>query len=133
HGAQIAFMNPGGIRAGLTPRPTGEVTYGDLFSAQPFGNALITMTLTGTQLKTLLEQQWDPAQHNGELILQVSNGFQYSWDSTRPVGQRVDASSMRLKGASIDPAGQYRVTVNSFLSYGGDNFSVLKQGTSRVE
>jgi 5'-nucleotidase len=132
-GAQIAFMNPGGIRGGLVFRAPGQVIYGDLFSVQPFGNALITMSLTGAQIKALLEAQWDSSQPNGELILQVSKGFEYSWDSTRRVGDRVDAASMKINAKPIDPAKTYRATVNSFLSYGGDNFGVLKSGTDRVE
>ncbi|MFY0528520.1 bifunctional metallophosphatase/5'-nucleotidase [Archangium gephyra] len=124
-GAQVAFMNPGGIRADLE---AGDVTYGEAFDVQPFGNTLVTMTLTGAQLHTLLEQQWE-----GSLVrvLQPSRGFGYTWKASAPVGQKVDPASLRLHGAPVDPAGRYRVTVNSFLAQGGDNFRVLPTGTER--
>ncbi|HYO55154.1 bifunctional metallophosphatase/5'-nucleotidase [Archangium sp.] len=124
-GAQVAFMNPGGIRAELD---AGDVTYGESFSVQPFGNALVTMTLTGAQLHTLLEQQWE-----GSLvhILQPSRGFTYTWKASALVGQKVDPDSLRLNGAPVNPAGRYRVTVNGFLAGGGDGFRVLTQGTER--
>ena len=73
----------------------------------------------------MLEQQWlDPKRPR---ILQVSKGFSYTWDNAKPYGERVIADSMSLNGAPIDPAASYRVTVNDFLSAGGDGFSVLKQ------
>ncbi|AKJ07429.1 5'-nucleotidase [Archangium gephyra] len=124
-GAQVAFINPGGIRTDID---AGDVTYGEAFSVQPFGNSLVTMTLTGAQLHTLLEQQWE-----GSLvrILQPSRGFSYTWKASAPVGQKVDPASLRLNGAPVDPAGRYRVTVNSFLSNGGDSFRVLTEGTER--
>ncbi|PTL75554.1 bifunctional UDP-sugar hydrolase/5'-nucleotidase [Vitiosangium sp. GDMCC 1.1324] len=124
-GAQVAFLNPGGIRGDLD---AGDVTYGEVFTLQPFGNSLVTMTLTGAQLHTLLEQQWE-----GKLvrILQPSRGFSYTWKASAPVGQKVDPRSLRLQGAPVDPAGRYRVTVNSFLAGGGDGFRVLTEGTER--
>ncbi len=124
-GAQVAFLNPGGIRGDLD---AGDVTYGEIFTLQPFGNALVTMTLTGAQLHTLLEQQWEGSNPR---ILQPSRGFSYTWKASAPVGQRVDPASLRLNGQPIDPAGRYRVTVNNFLSNGGDGFRVLAEGTER--
>ena len=124
-GAQVAFINPGGIRAEID---AGDVTYGEAFSVQPFGNSLVTMTLTGAQLHTLLEQQWEG---NLVRILQPSRGFGYTWKASAPVGQKVDPASLRLNGAPVDPAGRYRVTVNSFLSNGGDGFRVFNEGTER--
>jgi 5'-nucleotidase len=62
--------------------------------------------------------------------LQVSNGFNYTWDSAKPYGDRVLADRMSLNGQHIDPAAAYRVTVNNFLSVGGDGFTVLKDGTA---
>lgn len=133
-GAQIAFMNPGGIRQDLAASaPDGTATYGDVFSVQPFGNTLTVMTLTGAQLKTLLEQQFDNPSAGSSRILQVSKGFSYSYDSTAAAGSRVDPASIKLNGQTIDPNASYRVTVNSFLAGGGDNFAVLKAGTNRLE
>ena len=127
-GAVMAFTNPGGVRIDITRREDGAVTYADLFSSQPFRNQLVTLTLTGKQIKDMLEQQWfDPKRPR---ILQVSKGFSYAWDNSRPDGERILADRMSLNGAPIDPAAGYRVTVNNFLSVGGDGFTVLTQGTA---
>jgi 5'-nucleotidase len=127
-GAVIAFTNPGGVRADIIHRETGAVTYADLFSSQPFRNQLVTLTLTGKQIKDVLELQWrDPKRPR---ILQVSKGFGYAWDSTKPDGERVIAERMSLNGRTIDLASSYRVTVNSFLFVGGDGFNVLTEGTA---
>jgi 5'-nucleotidase len=127
-GAAIAFTNPGGIRSDISRRPDGAVSYADVFASQPFRNQLVTLTLTGAQIRNMLEQQWlDPARPR---ILQVSKGFSYAWDSTKPFGRRVIAERMALNGQRIDPAAAYRVTVNNFLSVGGDGFTVLKDGAA---
>lgn len=132
--AVVAFMNPGGIRTDLlydSPAGTlGEVTYGEAFTVQPFGNSLVTMTLTGAQIDTLLEQQW--LGQASPRILQVSDGFAYTWDADAPAGSKVDLSSIVIDGESISATATYRVTVNSFLADGGDNFTVLRQGISRL-
>jgi 5'-nucleotidase len=126
-GAVIAFTNPGGVRTDIAGKESGAVTYADLFASQPFRNQLVTLTLTGKQIKDMLEQQWrDPKRPR---ILQVSKGFAYAWDATRPDGERIIAERMSLNGQTIDPAARYRVTVNNFLSVGGDGFTVLIQGT----
>ena len=127
-GAVIAMTNPGGIRINVTRKDEGAVSYADLFASQPFRNQLVTLTLTGAQIKNVLEQQWrDPKLPR---ILQVSNGFSYSWDDARPYGDHVLADSLSLNGTPIDPAASYRVTVNNYLSVGGDGFTVLKDGTA---
>jgi 5'-nucleotidase len=134
--AVVAFMNPGGIRADLTFAASGAegdggVTYGEAFSVQPFGNSLVTMTLTGAQIDTLLEQQWVGQAPEGR-ILQVSDGFTYTWDAAEPVGDRVDDTTIAIGGTPIVLTTEYRVTVNSFLADGGDNFAILTEGTSRL-
>jgi 5'-nucleotidase len=127
-GAVIAFTNPGGIRTDIPKKEDGAVSYADLFASQPFRNQLVTLTLTGIQIKDLLEQQWlDPKRPR---ILQVSKGFHYVWDAAKPYGEHVMADRMSLNGQQIDPATSYRVTVNSYLALGGDGFAVLKQGTA---
>ena len=133
-GAQIAFMNPGGIRAALGMPVDGLVRYEDLFSIQPFYNNLVTMTLSGAQVLTLLEQQWHskPDGETGGRVMQVSQGFVYTWDSARAVNQRVVPGSARLNGQPIDPLGNYRVTCNAFMASGGDSFLMLRLGTERV-
>jgi 2',3'-cyclic-nucleotide 2'-phosphodiesterase (5'-nucleotidase family) len=137
-GAVVAFQNPGGIRANIlfasSPggEAPGEVTYGEAFTVQPFGNSMVTMTLTGTQLDTLLEQQFDNPTPGASRMLQVSNGFTYTWSASAPTGSKVDIGSIRIDGVPVDPAGTYRVTVNNFMAEGGDNYLVLREGTNRV-
>jgi 5'-nucleotidase len=137
-GAVIAFTNPGGIRADLIydqlsgGELPGQVTYGEAFSVQPFGNDLITMTLNGTQIDALLEQQFDNPSPGSKRILPVSKGFSYTWNESAPTGEKVEISSIKINGTSIDPRSPYRVTMNSFLADGGDNFSVLKTGVDRT-
>jgi 5'-nucleotidase len=127
-GAVIAFTNPGGIRTDIIKKNGGAVTYADLFASQPFRNQLVTLTLTGAQIKALLEQQWaDPARPR---ILPVSRGFSYAWDGSKGDGQRVIADSISLNGERLDPSASYRVTVNNYLAQGGDGFTVLKDGTA---
>ena len=136
-GAQIALMNPGGIRANLTfanstgGEADGQLTFGECFTVQPFNNLVVTQTFTGAQLKSVLEQQLFPATGGTAVrILQVSAGFTYTYDTTRPAGDRV--LNMALGGVPIDPAGTYRVTTNDFLANGGDGFTNLTLGTNRV-
>lgn len=137
--AVAAFMNPGGVRTDILVSQisggevAGQVTYGEAFSVQPFSNNLVTLTVTGAQLKTMLEQQWQLAGGVEKAnILQVSAGFSYAWDSARPMGDRVDAASLMLNGAPVQAAAPYRITVNAFLADGGDGFAVLKSGTERL-
>jgi 5'-nucleotidase len=128
-GAQIAFMNPGGIRTDLD---AGPVTYGEAFSVQPFGNSLVTMSLTGAQIDTLLEQQFSGGNAGAPRVLQPSAGFSYTWDPNAPAGAKVDPATIRLNGTPLDPQATYRVTVNSFLAEGGDAFAILTEGTDRL-
>ncbi|MFC7441911.1 bifunctional metallophosphatase/5'-nucleotidase [Laceyella putida] len=122
---EFAFMNPGGIRADL---PAGTITWGHLYTVQPFGNDLVKMTLTGAQIRTLLNQQFqDPSRIR---ILQIS-GLRYTYDPNRPADDRV-VSIVKADGTPLDPAATYSVTVNSFLASGGDGFTVLKEGTDRT-
>jgi 5'-nucleotidase len=135
--AVVAFMNPGGIRDELDfvasgAEGDGNVTFGEAFSVQPFGNSLVTMTLTGAQIDTLLEQQFDNPEVGQQRFLQVSEGFTYTWDASEPTGSKVDPATIMIGGVAVDPAASYRVTVNSFLADGGDNFFVLAQGTDRL-
>lgn len=126
--AVIALTNPGGIRTDIVPKENGAVSFGELFASQPFRNRLVTMTLTGNQLKVMLEQQWlDPKRPR---ILQVSNGFSYAWDASKPFGERVMAERMTLNGRPIEPGSGYRVTLNDYLAVGGDGFTVARQGTA---
>ena len=126
-GAVIALTNPGGIRTDIAKNETGQLTYADLFASQPFHHQLVMLTLTGHQIKDLLEQQWlNPSRPR---ILQVSRGFHYTWDGAKPYGDRVIADRMLLNGQPIDLTARYRITVNSYIAAGGDGFTVLRQGT----
>lgn len=141
--AVIAFMNSGGIRAdfiyagSFAGEGDGNVTYGEAFTVQPFGNSLVVKTLTGQQLYDLLNQQWASGQFaDGGRTLQVSNGFGYKHTFVPNVsllGQNyVCDGSVTLNGQPIDKTASYRVTMNSFLADGGDNFSVFRLGTDQL-
>ena len=109
------------------------MTYGEAFTVQPFGNSLVTMTLTGAQLKTVLEQQFQGCgTQNRDRILQVSAGLTYAWSRSAPACGKVDPASLKINGVAIDLNATYRVTVNSFLADGGDNFQALREGTDRL-
>ena len=133
----VAFMNPGGIRGNLD---AGDVTHGEAFGVQPFSNIVTTMTLTGAQIETMLEQQFTvntgssagSLRSLGPTILLPSTGFAYTWDPAGPAGDRVDPDTMMLNDEPIDPVGTYRVVVNNFLATGGDDFPILNSGTERV-
>jgi 5'-nucleotidase len=142
-GAVIAFMNTGGIRADFTfagstaGEGDGNVTYGEAFTVQPFGNTVVVKTLTGQQLYDLLNQQWAVGQFaDGGRTLQVSGGFTYKHTfvpNVSPLGANyVCDGSVMLNGTPIDKAASYRVTMNSFLASGGDNFTVFNLGTNQL-
>lgn len=124
-------MNAGGVRTDLECRstPPCNVTYGELFSMQPFGNSLVVMTLTGAQIKTLLEEQ-QRSERDAPSFMSPSSGLSYRWNSTAALGQRVQ--DLRLNGQPIQAERAYRVTVNSFMAEGGDGFATLKAGRQRV-
>lgn len=123
-GSDFAFMNSGGIRNDLLK---GDLTYGNAFAVQPFGNVLIKMSLTGAQIKAVLNQQWTAT---GTKIGQIS-GFTYSYDSTKPIGQRV-VDLKKADGTPIVDTTSYTMVVNDFMSTGGDGYTVLKDGTNRT-
>jgi 5'-nucleotidase len=138
-GAQIAFMNPGGIRAGLKYAPgngetrqPGEITYSNAFTVQPFSNVMQVKTMTGEMIYRLLEQQWSGANAGtNRKILQVSQGFSYTYNDALPTN-KVVPGSVKLDGVALDPLASYQVTMNNFLGDGGDNFTVFKEGTNTI-
>lgn len=120
---EFSFMNPGGIRADIDP---GEITWGEVYTVQPFNNDLVKMTMTGQQIRALLNQQWGATKTN---MLQIS-GLSYTWDPNKPIGQRV--VSIKLPdGTEIDSNKSYSVTANIFLSGGGDGFTVFTQAQNK--
>lgn len=124
-GAQIAFTNPFGIRAPIDPAPDGTVTFGQVYATQPFNNELVTMTLTGAQVRAVIEDGLDDA--GDKQALAPSVGLKFTYDMRRPSGSRV--VSLTLNGKPLAPAAKYRVTVVNFLAEGGDGFATFKQGT----
>jgi 5'-nucleotidase len=123
-------MNAGGIRANIDcAAPPCVVTFGQVFTVQPFGNSLVVMTLTGEMLKSLLESQHTTSTGN-PYFLQPSAEVAYTWQSDAAPGQRV--RDLRIAGEPVRDRQDYRITVNSFLAEGGDGFALLKQGRDRV-
>jgi 5'-nucleotidase len=126
-GTDFAFMNPGGIRADLD---AGEITWGELFTIQPFGNSLVRMTLTGQQIYDVLEQQFPGALGQTVQRIMSISGFAYTWDPARPAGSKV--VEVRRSGLPIDKAATYSVTCNNFMAAGGDGFTVFVGGKNQV-
>ncbi|MFB6619840.1 bifunctional metallophosphatase/5'-nucleotidase [Streptomyces sp. NPDC085524] len=137
-GAQLAIMNPGGIRADLAYKAAGDegdgvVTYGESYTVQPFNNLMNVVDLTGAQLITALQQQvTGPVNGVNPKILQVSKGFTYTLDMTKTGADRIVVDSVKLNGEAIDPAKTYRVAMNEFLAGGGDGFTVLKEHKNKL-
>jgi len=130
-GSQIAFMNPGGVRADVVPAADGSVTFGQLFAAQPFSNSLVVKSFTGRQIRALLEQQFSgPGGIEAPLILLPSNTFRYGYDLSRPAGERI--VNPLLDGKPLRDDAVYRVTMNSFLAGGGDNFTIFREGKDQL-
>ncbi|MFN8896443.1 MAG: 5'-nucleotidase C-terminal domain-containing protein, partial [Pseudomonadota bacterium] len=131
-GAQFALMNPGGVRTDLrceAGAPPCGVTYGQVFSMQPFGNSLVVMTLSGAEIRRLLEDQQRPGRA-APLFLIPSSSLTYRWDARAPHGARV--LDLRVAGQPVEPGRDYRLTVNSFLAEGGDGVSMLRSGRDRL-
>ncbi|QNE48076.1 bifunctional metallophosphatase/5'-nucleotidase [Glaciihabitans sp. INWT7] len=135
--AQVALMNPGGLRTDLkykasanTPNDVdGRVTYQEAASVQPFANTLVTETLTGAQLKQVLEEQWQPATSTRPFLkLGVSKSLEYRYDPTAAAGSHITA--ITVNGVPLAATDSVSVVVNSFLASGGDNFVTLAKGTN---
>ncbi|MFE7188701.1 bifunctional metallophosphatase/5'-nucleotidase [Kitasatospora sp. NPDC057541] len=136
-GAQVAFMNPGGIRADLVYKASGAegdgvVTYGEAFTVQPFTNMMQVKTLTGAQLIQLLQQQVSGSNEASPKILQPSKSLSYTLDMRNKGADRIVVDSIRLNGAPVDPAAKYRVAANEFLAGGGDGFPAFAAGTDKL-
>ena len=138
NGAEIAFMNPGGVRSDLTFLQSGSegdgvVTFGEAFTFQPFGNTLVTYQMTGAEIISVLEEQCQPAGSSRPILhLGVSEGITYDFANTVVAGDctSVTVSNLQLNGVPLNPTGTYIVTVNSFLADGGDNFDTFETITS---
>ena len=130
--ARIAFTNATSVRTDLIPAADGSVTFGQLFAAQPFGNDLVVKTMTGAQIRAVLEQQFASGTNSvtRPIMLLPSRGLRYSHNLARPAGARI--LDLRLEGAPLRDETLYRVTMNSFLAAGGDNFTIFRDGTDPV-
>ncbi|MFD7134202.1 bifunctional metallophosphatase/5'-nucleotidase [Streptomyces sp. NPDC059894] len=131
----LALMNPGGVRAGLTyaakgTEGDGVVTYAEGFTVQPFANTVNLQDFTGAQLIQVLQEQVSGTNAAAPKILQPSANLTYTLDLTKTGADRIVTDSVRLNGAAVDPAATYRVATNSFLAGGGDGFTTLGQGTN---
>ncbi|MET7771858.1 5'-nucleotidase C-terminal domain-containing protein [Nocardia sp. NPDC005366] len=124
--AVAAFTNPGGVRSDLKP---GPITYGDIYTVQPFGNQVVTVTLTGRQVLRLLEQQWS---NTGKTAVLSPSGLTYTYVDSAPRDHKVVAASVRIAGQPLNPVATYRITTNSFLASGGDGFTVFTEGTDKT-
>ncbi|MGW8357171.1 bifunctional metallophosphatase/5'-nucleotidase [Streptomyces wedmorensis] len=136
-GAQLALMNPGGIRSDLVFKASGAegdgvVTYGESFTVQPFTNMMNVVDLTGANLITALKQQVSGSNLNSIKILQISKGLTYTLDMTKTGADRVVDGTIKLNGEAIDPSKTYRVAMNEFLAGGGDGFGALATGTNKL-
>lgn len=130
-GAQIALMNPGGLRADLLKGDDGVITYSEAFAVQPFANDVVTQTLTGTQIKAALEQQWQPVGASRPLLhLGVSKGLTYTYNPNGTKDNHI--VSISLNGKALVMTQEYRVTTNTFLAQGGDNFGALATGKNKT-
>ena len=142
NGAQVAFMNPGGVRSDLSYAQSdsegdGVVTFGEAFGFQPFGNLVVTFSMTGAQIVSVLQEQCQPAGRSRPFLhLGVSGGFTYDLAKTIVGGActSVTVSNVRLNGVALDPVASYKVTVNNFLADGGDGFTTFGTiATPRLE
>lgn len=129
-GSDFTLMNPGGVRADLQTNSNYQITFGDVFAVQPFGNSIVTLSLTGQQIRELLEQQWSGANADRPRILQPSKELSYAYKKDAAAVPR--ATQIMISGQALMDSKSYRVTVNSFIADGGDNFTVLTKGTNRV-
>ena len=139
--ADLALMNPGGVRADLVfdppPGSGGEVTYGEAFTVQPFNNIVTTQSFTGAQLLEVLKDQWCAGPWT---VLLPSSTLRYTYDQSDAADILGDpcetaanpVSNVTIHGQPLDPAASYRVTTNNFLADGGDSFASLRNGTNRT-
>ncbi|HEX8990872.1 MAG TPA: 5'-nucleotidase C-terminal domain-containing protein [Anaerolineales bacterium] len=128
-GTQIAFMNPGGIRADIayTSYPH-NITYGDFLTVQPFDNKMVTMTMTGSNIYKLLEQQFPPTQSAPKVLL--VSGIKYTYNLTLPVGSRITTLTLSDGTPIANDTSTYTVAMNNYLATGGDKFSAFLSGTN---
>ncbi|MGK9221610.1 MULTISPECIES: choice-of-anchor I family protein [unclassified Microbacterium] len=129
--ADIAIMNPGGLRDDLLYGEDGTVTYEEAAAVQPFGNTLVTTTLTGAHLEQILEEQWQPGNERPKLHLGISDGFAYEYIEDAAAGEHI--VEMTFDGDPIAPEDEFLVTTNSFIASGGDGFTTFAEGVGTAD
>jgi 5'-nucleotidase len=129
-GAQIAFVNTGGVRTHLEAGKGNVASVAQVQAVLPFGNEIVVMNLTGAQIVALLQAQWDGSEADKRGLLQVSEGFSYAWDTRQPKGRRIVRASVKLNGVPLDDAASYRVAVYNFLAEGNDGFVTFRAGSN---
>jgi 5'-nucleotidase len=127
-GTQVAFMNPGGIRADLT---SGSVTWGQLFTIQPFNNYMVTMKMSGQQIKDVLEDQWRGTNASSPRVMQVS-GITYTYSTGAAAGSKIDPTRVSIGGAPLSLTTTYTVTCNNYMAGGGDGYLTFKSGANQT-
>ena len=133
-GAQVGFMNGGGMRSDFDVGANLTATFGQVQVVLPFSNTLVVMEMTGVQLRGLLEQQFErPGSGAERAMLQVSHSLRYRWNDALPKGAKVVAGSIRIDGVPLDDATTYRVATNSFLAEGADGFPMFAQAVNKVD
>ena len=122
-GTDFAFMNPGGVRADMD---AGEITWKEAYTVQPFGNDLVKMTVTGADIKTLLEQQW-----GSKVRIMPISGLKVAYDDSRAAGDRI-VSMVKNDGTPIELSQSYTITVNNYMADGGTDIQYLPVTTNRM-
>jgi 5'-nucleotidase len=131
---RLSLVRPGSLAADLTfsgeEGSTGDVTHADAAAVSPAANDLLVVTLTGQQLKDVLEQQWRPPDSSWPMIkLGVGGGLTYVADFSRPIGSRI--VSLAYQGSPVNLNNPFTVVVDSVLAAGGDGFTAMAQATAR--
>ncbi|WP_161571033.1 bifunctional metallophosphatase/5'-nucleotidase [Granulicella sibirica] len=129
-GAELAFMNTGGIRAELPATGPGEVSFGELYAVQPFGNQITVLTMTGEDIRQLLEEQF--RSDGSSIMLQVSEGFNYQYRLHAAPGEHVVPGSIKLRGKVLGAKDRVRVEANGFMVAGAEGMTAFKSGTDKV-
>ena len=133
-GAVAAFMNSGGVRSSLffaksgSETADGQVTYGEAFTVQPFGNTLVVKTCTGQQIYDVLNQQWNNPAAGGRRIMLPSGNVRYTWSTIG--GDHVVDGSLTFNGVAVDKNTSYRIAMNNFMADGGDNYTKFRECTN---
>lgn len=127
-GADVALINGGGLRSEQI-HAKGPITVFDTMNILSFPNSLVSLEITGAQLREALENGLGALPNASGGFPQIS-GMTVRFDSARPVGQRV--LDIVVNGESITADGIYRVATISFLADGGNGYDVFKEAQSRV-